>query len=316
VTHQNLTGRGDVLAGSLKYTEGLQDFDISYSLPVTARDTTVKLNIRKSTTVVIEEPFENLDIKSESFTYGLSISHPVYKSPERTITLGIVGEVRSSETSLLGRKFSFSPGVEDGEADITVIRLFQEWLDRNQSQVIAVRSTFSFGIDALGATITSAVPDGEFITWLGQFQWVRRLGNADRQVLVRADVQLANDSLLPIEKFSVGGHNSVRGFRKNRLVRDNGLAASIEFRFPIIRNKKGEGIVQVAPFIDYGRSWNTESPTPDPKDISSVGVGFRWAVTRNINLQIYGGIPFRDFDDTDEDLQDKGVHVRLTASLF
>ena len=42
---------------------------------------------------------------------------------------------------------------------------------------VGLRSTLSWGIDALGATTagSSAIADGRFVAWLGQAQWVHRL---------------------------------------------------------------------------------------------------------------------------------------------
>ncbi len=37
--------------------------------------------------------------------------------------------------------------------------------------------------------------------------------------------------------------------------------------------------VQLVPFVDYGRAWNTHFPTPEPQTLASVGLGLRWAVT-------------------------------------
>ena len=51
-----------------------------------------------------------------------------------------------------------------------------DWLDQGQQQAVALRSTFSGGLDALGATENPGeVPDGQFFAWLGQAQWVRRI---------------------------------------------------------------------------------------------------------------------------------------------
>jgi hemolysin activation/secretion protein len=130
------------------------------------------------------------------------------------------------------------------------------------------------------------------------------------------DGQLAADSLLPLEKFSVGGMNSVRGYRENQLVRDNGLSASLEFRVPIIRDRTGVGIVQLAPFADFGWSWNTGNITPDPRSISSAGAGIVWDITQDINLQVYWGIPLRSIESSGNTLQDQGIHFQITGQLF
>jgi len=64
-----------------------------------------------------------------------------------------------------------------------------------------------------------------------------------------------------------------------RLVRDDGFVASLEVRVPIWT--AGEGLsVQLAPFFDYGRSWNVDRGQSPPREICSVGIGLRTAFTR------------------------------------
>lgn len=117
-----------------------------------------------------------------------------------------------------------------------MVRASQEWVHRTPEQVWAVRSTFSVGVDLLGATINAgAVPDGRFFAWLGQFQWVRRLWDTDSQLILRSDLQIAADPLLPLEKLAIGGAVTVRGYRENVFARDNGWVSSLEFRIPIFR---------------------------------------------------------------------------------
>ncbi|HKZ04466.1 MAG TPA: ShlB/FhaC/HecB family hemolysin secretion/activation protein, partial [Methylomirabilota bacterium] len=144
-----------------------------------------------------------------------------------------------------------------------------------------LRSRFSFGIDALGATVNSDpdVPDGRFFAWLGQAQWASRLPLLDAQMIVRTDVQLTPDPLLVLEQVSVGGRYTVRGYRENTLVRDNALLASVELRVPLARNKPWADYLELAPFFDYGRAWQAVGETSDPIDIYSVGMGLRWALT-------------------------------------
>ena len=123
-------------------------------------------------------------------------------------------------------------------------------------------------------------------------------------------------SLLPLEKFAVGGMYSVRGYRENQFVRDNGIASSIELRIPVIRYRRGEGLVQLAPFWDFGRSWNARNNTQYPYSISSMGLGIRWAIIKDINLQIYKGFPLKSIETSNNDLQGQGIHFRFNALLF
>ncbi len=319
-SYRNLAGRGDVLTGEIGYAEGLDNFgddiDILYALPITARDTTFRVRYEQSKSEVIEEPFDDIDIESEAETFGIEIIHPVFKTANKQFTLGFGLERRSSETFLLGQPFSFSPGVQDGESDVAVIRLSQDWLSRTRNQVIAARSTVSVGIDAFGSTVNSNAPDSKFVAWLGQFQWARRLNEAGQQINFRADLQLAEDSLLPLEKFSVGGINSVRGYRENQLVRDAGYAVSLAWRTPIVRNETGQSAVQLVAFVDAGRSENKEGPNPDPSRIKSYGFGFLFDPHPKLHAELYFAKALDDFDNPSHSLQDDGIHFRLVGRIF
>jgi hemolysin activation/secretion protein len=322
-THSNLTGWGDRLWARYGLTEGVDEVAASYTIPLNAYDTTLGLRFDRSSALVIEEPFSDLDITSEIETYGVALSQPFYLSPYQTFSIGLALERRHSEAFLLGIIPFPSPGTQDGESDVTVLRFSQEWLSRSVTQVVAARSIFSVGIDALGATINPSPPDGKFFTWSGQFQWARRLPYWDSEVLFRSDVQLASEALLSLEKLPVGGANSVRGYRENQLVRDNGWLSSLEFRVPVFRlplpwlsERPEEGRVLLAPFADFGLSWNTGSSTPEPEIIYSVGLGVRWDPTRRIHSQLYWGKALKDVDNTGTDLQDDGIHFLVSFQVL
>lgn len=317
-SHNDLTGYGDTLSATLGLTleNALIDGDLSYTVPLSGRDTLLRFNYRVNETTVVEEPFKNLDIRSRNRTFGVTLSHPFHRTAYHEFSMGVTGELRQSRTFLLGRAFSFTDGSDDGRSRETVLRFFQEWSSRSQQQVLALRSTFSFGVDAFHASLTETGPDPKFLTWLSQFQWIRRLGDKGIQALFRADMQLSRDPLLSIEKFSVGGMNSVRGYRKNALVRDNGIAASVELRFPLVNSEKRGDILQLIPFMDYGKSWNTRTPTPSPTDIGSAGVGFKWMATDAITVQAYLGIPLKQVPVSEKDLQDRGLHFKISARLL
>ncbi len=325
--HNNLTGHGDALSFSYTAMEGLDDFSGSYSLPLTAYDTRLNLYYQNSESDVIEKPINGLSIHSRAETYGVSLAQPLYRTPNQTFSVSLAFEYRNSKTFLDNKPFSFSDGVpkegeDKGESKISVLRFTQEWVDRNQTQVIAARSTFNLGINTLGATDNSnGLPDGQFFSWLGQFQWIRRLPWLNSQLLFHTDIQLAHDSLLPLEKFSIGGRRSVRGYRENQFVRDNGAITSLEWRVPIFRlpiqglsNFISDGTIQLATFVDFGWSENADSLTENTKTIGSWGLGLLWDPTPKIHTEFYWGLPFRSIKEgTEHDLQDFGIHFQINA---
>jgi len=262
----------------------------------------------------VEEAFEALDIQSESESFGLTVRHPVYRTPNTDVALAVVLEHRENETFLLGEPFSLSRGATNGTSTVSVVRFRQELVHRTQQEVIAARSTFSFGVDALDAS-TGPEADGRFITWLGQGQYVRRIGDADSQLILRGSVQWSNNPLLTLEQFAIGGVDTVRGYRENQIVRDNGVAFSAEWRIPLIQDANGRGLLHLAPFFDIGAGWNDREGS-EALDIASVGVGVLFNPTDRLSMQLYWGYPFRDFDDPEDDLQDAGIHFSITVRAF
>jgi hemolysin activation/secretion protein len=314
--HQNLTGYGDTLELALAHGEGLDESNVAYAIPLNARDTTLALSWHRTDSEVVEAPFDALDVKSDETTFSLSLSQPFRRSLNETFTLGLALDLRRSETYLLGTPFAFVPGTDNGESRLTVLRFSQEWLRRGRNQVLAARSLISGGIDAFDATVNGEPGDGEFVAWLGQFQWARRLATADMQLIFRADAQATNGVLPSMEQFTVGGISTVRGYRENRLIADTGFVASIETRIPVYDSESGNFSLQVAPFVDYGHVSNRSGSDPVHSDITSVGVALLGRLYERINVTVNYGHAFQQFDDADNNLQDKGFSFVLSARLL
>ena len=122
--------------------------------------------------------------------------------------------------------------------------------------------------------------------------------------------------LLSLEQFSIGGANSVRGYRENQLVRDQGVTSSLELRLPVLMNKLGQPVVQFAPFADFGGGWNNAGPTARPRTVASAGLGLLLTPNKHISAQLYWGYPFTEIDRPRNDPQDSGFHFSVTCDAF
>jgi hemolysin activation/secretion protein len=312
----NPAGWGDTLSGSFTASGGLLRGRGYYEIPVTRWGTLFTLEARYSSAKVVESPFDDLDIKSDFQSYRIGFQQPVYATPQTLITTGVLGDWRRTNTKLLGNPFSFpGSGAQDGQSTATVLRFFAEWLRRDQRQVFAARSQVSWGIDALGATINSGdEPDGRFVSWLLQLQWARRFGYGIETVF-RGDLQLTSDPLLTMEQIAVGGYATVRGYRQNQRVQDQGAIGSVEVRVPIWRQPRGLGVIQLAPFVDVGYAFDhSDRELTREKVLASMGIGLRWSFMRFFSARIYWGHQFNDVQ-TSGTLQDDGVQLLLTASF-
>ncbi|MFH1495301.1 MAG: ShlB/FhaC/HecB family hemolysin secretion/activation protein [Pseudomonadota bacterium] len=313
--HHNVSGRGDTAEGRYGFSSGLDDYLLGYALPLNARDTTLSLRYSKSDSSVVEEPFANLDIQSQTITKSIGLSHPLRKTLAETLALDLTYERRASNTSLLGVPFSFSAGIPDGKSEEDVWRFSQSWLSRSPDQVVALRSTISSGSTNALPRSGNIGPEKHFLTWLGQFQWARRMAN-HTQLIARLDVQATGNALLPMDKFGLGGANSVRGYRENQLLRDKGYVASVEYRIPVLADENGVSQWQIAPFVDYGRGWNADGSIAIPDSISSGGVGLLWNQDRRVQAQLYVARAFRKVDNAGHDLQDSGIHFLISYQFL
>ncbi|MFW2405337.1 MAG: ShlB/FhaC/HecB family hemolysin secretion/activation protein [Gammaproteobacteria bacterium] len=307
----NIAGNGDDLGIGVRVTEGLRELSGQYSTAVNKRDARLAFYGYASDTEIVEDPFNRLDIEAEIRTFGLSYTHPYKRTLNRYASLFAIGEYRSSNSFLLGSGFSFSPGVDDGEAKIAAFRLGWEDVRRNRSQVIATRVIASVGVDALDATTASGdIADGQFFAILARTQWARRFGFMNGQLLARFDGQITDRALLGLEQFGVGGHRTVRGYRENTLIRDNGVVASAEYRATLWSNVVTGASFEAGPFVDYGYSWNTELPEIGEQTLASVGVVVRWLPLANLRFDVAYGYALTDVRVPGENnLQDDGFHV-------
>ncbi|MGV2826975.1 ShlB/FhaC/HecB family hemolysin secretion/activation protein [Myxosarcina sp. GI1(2024)] len=312
LTHNNLLGFGDRFEGQYSLTEGLNIYNLGYTFPLNSSDGTLRVSYDNSDSDIIEEEFRDLDIESETETFGVNLSQPLLRSPNREFSLSFGMDLRRRRTFLLGEPFSFSPGVEDGESNLTVLRFAQNWVNRNATSVFAVRSQLNFGIDAFDATINDNAPDGEFFAWQGQFQWVQQL--TSRNLLVaRIGTQLSSDALLSLEQFSLGGISTVRGYQENQLITDNGVLGSLELRIPLTENPS---TLQLTPFFDFGTGWNNEEPDPDPTTLASLGIGLNWTVGDRFNFSLDYGIPLIAVNEEGDSIQENGFHFAVRYQPF
>ena len=316
---KNLTSLGDTLRLNYTFTqEGMREADFGdagnysmfYSLPLTRWDTTLELGLTQSDYAILEEPFDALDIQSDTRMYTVALRQPIYRDFQHEFSVTLKGEHRRSEVLVSGERFSISPGSVDGQTRITALRISPEYVYRSQERVIAARTTFSFGLDKLDPIMTSDF-DRKYFTWMTQASWVESVAKNDTLLVVKLLHQYTDQSVVSMEQFSLGGMNTIRGYRENQLIRDNALVISPELRIPVYKDRYGQALVYLIPFFDYGTAWNTDGPK-NRETIYSAGLGVTYNPTDYINMAVYWGHAFKDFNiPNDDDLQDYGIHFQL-----
>ncbi|MBK6660145.1 MAG: ShlB/FhaC/HecB family hemolysin secretion/activation protein [Proteobacteria bacterium] len=321
----NIFGHGDDVDFTLGLASGLNDVDFRINLPWSARGPELSLRYFRAVSQLVEEQFEVFGAETRSSALDLGLSHTLWRDSGRRLQLGFNLVGKHSESTLLGQPFSFSPGVENGKADVRVARLGMTWRQSFARDSLSARAVWSAGIGALGATVHGDdAPDSQFHSLYLSLQWLHSLGPRAGSLYARAEAQLSNDGLLPLEKFSLGGFNSVRGYRRSRFVRDEGWSSSLEYRLPLLRlavpglaRRGNDGQLSLVMFIDAGRAWNHGQDSLDaldkPTTLLAAGPGLRWDIASDTRAEIMWGGLRRHVADTGDDLQDSGFHFLVSA---
>jgi hemolysin activation/secretion protein len=317
---------GDRFSFVYKNTDGSNSYEGGYALPVNPRNGTIGFNFQVTNNRIIEPPFNDLDIEVNSREFQLTFRQPILQTatPEisQELALSLTAARRFSESSIQGLDFPLFPGADiRGETRISELSFAQEWLQRSRQEVLAARSDFNLGIGAFNATVNDDEPDSQYFLWRGQMVYLRLLSPATEQraaptLLLRSNVQLAANSLLSIEQFSLGGQGTVRGYRQDALLGDNGIFASAELRLPIARFPNVQGTLQVAPFIDAGTVWNTGTENSQSNTLVGSGLGLLWQMGDSLTARLDWGIPLVNLDTDKRTWQENGLYFQLEYRGF
>ncbi len=318
ISEANVTGWGDSVILAYSNTDGSNGIDTSYTVPLNPFQTTLSVNLGGTNSRIIEEPYRSLDITTNSRYAEVSVRQPLLRRARQDYTqefaLSLTGSKLESSSALGNTPYPLSPGADDnGRLGVSALRFGQEYLYRDSRSVLALRSQVNVGINALNSTINNNAPDSRFVSWQGQGRWLQQLApNTD--LIVQGRVQLADRSLVSLEQLTIGGQTTVRGYRQDALLADNGAFASVELQLPI--GKSTGNVFQVAPFIDAGTVWNKSNQSGNGSNtLLSTGLGLQWR-TDNLSARLDWGIPLINVPGSRNSLQDNGLYFSVRYFPF
>jgi len=317
-TWRNLTGWGDALDAVLYKSGGSHNVDFGWLIPLLARHTTLAVRVTHGRSSVVEEPLDTLDIDSVVRSREVTLAHPFVNQTNRRLTLGVSFTERRNRVSIGGEPFSFESG-GTGEPSETVRvrawRMFQDLSMRLGRHVLVLRSTFVAGRSNVVAD--AALPDqasASYRLWQGQAQAALAVGEQGAQWLIRGNLQRSADRLPALERLSVGGRHTVRGYRENQLVRDNGYSISAEYHHPLFADAaSSRRRLTLVPFVDLGGGGNRGEPM---RRLASAGLGLTWMLNEFEGDIFFAKRLERRAADTHGDLQDRGIHFSLRYRLY
>lgn len=307
----NLWGWGDRLDFEYKLTQkrGLERLFASYTIPVNALDTIVRLYYRDDETRIVEAPLEDVGLVTESSTVSVGVTQPLLKKPNQELNLEMSLDLRQSETFIF-ETVPFPVFNDSNRINLSVLRLSSSFLTRTPETSFGLRAQLSFGLNGLGASKSGDFLDTDFFSGQLQAQSGFKLSE-NWLVLTRFQAQVTPDSLPSMEQFAIGGVETVRGYRRNIRSGDLGVALSLELPYTLFRSEKW-GNISVSPFFDWGTTWNNTLPTVYPNSLASTGISLDWVLFPTFSLQVDYGVSLIDVPTLSTDtLNDAGLNFQL-----
>ena len=314
---RNLTGYGDLLEASYQNAPGSAASgraSLSWNMPLGFAGTRASIALDHGDSAIVEQPAAALEINGQLSSVDAGLSQTLVESLAHRLSAGVNRVGRSNRTLLMGLPFSFTPNEPEGITRETLWRVWQDYSYRTPTQGVALRSTFSVGrnnlIDVPGLPPTDR-PAKSFHLWTGQAQWGRQIMDSGAQLVLRGTLQHTSDRLLALDGLSLGGVNTVRGYRENTLVKDTGAIVNLEFDYPLERTASTGAQVNLIPFVDYGRARNVGGPT---STLASAGLAvrvqwMRWHADLAIAKRLRSsGAPAASSPSR---LQDAGIHLQV-----
>ncbi len=252
LNYRNLTGIGDLLSVSYarSTTGGANLYDFSYTVPVNPMNGTLALRYAPNNYRITDPAFAALNIRGASSLYDISYRQPLIRKPSEEFALSLGFAHQTGQTFLfenLAVPFGIGPDA-NGVSTTSVFRFGQDYTVRDPEGIWSLRSQFNLGTGFLNATYVT-IPNAGFFSWLGQLQRVQIL-SSDALLITSLESQLSANPLLPSQQFSIGGGQSIRGFRQNSRSGDNGIRLSLETRLTTMRDEMtNRSIVQISPFF-------------------------------------------------------------------
>ncbi len=269
--------------------EELQFGSINGSLPIFTEGTTLTASISYSNS----NPgftLSTADLDSSSFSWTFGVQHPIIRSREENLRVGLEFTWRDSETRFQGRNLS-DDNIRSIGASATY-DFVDDLLGVNLIEGEVVAGLPIFGASSFGdEDLTRPEGEPQGVRFTGTLTRVQRIlpGFA---VLGSVSGQIASGPLLASEEFGFGGAEFGRGYDPSEITGDHGIATKIELQYGGDLNEWIVDSYQFYVFYDHGWVWDDDVLTGAGDVLSSAGAGLRANLLEDlsINFEVAGQV--------------------------
>jgi hemolysin activation/secretion protein len=266
---------------------------------------------------IVGEELAVLDIRGEAEILTLGVANPLARSTRMTSNLSVAFVGKGVENFLFGTRLQSKDDLRN-----LVVAYDQSWLDGGGRTLATVAATKGLG-DGFGGTrpgdaqASRPGASSEFIKLTADVARVQRY-SPHNLFLLRVQGQATTDPLLVPEQFSLGGADSVRGYRQSEFLGDHGYALTLEYRHAFYDD--GHWNVTGLFFVDHGYA-ALENPQRagqpggelDAQRLTGAGLGMRGQFGRKTTARVDVGVPLEPSPNADGD--DFVVYGQLTTRI-
>ncbi|MGR8948836.1 MAG: ShlB/FhaC/HecB family hemolysin secretion/activation protein [Gammaproteobacteria bacterium] len=281
-------GIGDRIDLGIVHAEGgmLDYFSGRYSVPVTRYGTRASVYFSRYDYVVdsdeLPRGFEGLDLSGDGDNFGINVFHPLIRSRDENLFVGIAFD------RAITRQLTRSIGLKE-KADIGVMRLSAIYSRvHSNNSFTTLSGVFSTNFDENERDPITFRPENNAQTakldiQASHFHPFNDLWAVFGRVILSGSV----DPLVDVEKFRIGGRDSVRGYASAELSGDGGysLALEIQRRFVYAQTMPSRAFL----FFDTGTVTRKNSALiglASSESISGAGIGLETLITPQYRLNV------------------------------
>lgn len=320
----NLTGFGDQLYSTTTLARHSVGQGIMYSVPITkTKETKLNIGYSYSGADVGEGPLKDYDISSKSHNLFFTLSRRLVKTDNYKLYGDLGLDIRNTETDWFGGIDLYKYRSRNAKLNLSSIKddFYGKWFSTVGTSVglnwFNPTNRLDYGM--VGGT-KHAIPSNRGWRIMGSLARIQVLPLRSTAI-VQAKGQWANRALLPSEQMSFGGMSSVRGYEESYFIKDYGVSASTEIRFPVpfLRMMLPEKLkfvddsIRLAAFWDGGWFGNRHAKNDGPNYLMSVGGGAIFKLTRYLSANIYLGVPIGDKPENSSSCR---VHFIVTSNIL
>ena len=333
----NLTQHDDVLtfSPSMSFGAELMSFAGSYMLPHDywrGGNTTLYGGY---SSLDVDNIVPRLDLEGTGWFVGLQHSENIYDSDRHlwSVSAGVLWRYIEDRYTALGYKLNKrSVSILPVSLALSYTGKKADFLGgRNFATIQGLVNVMTSG-DSLDEMWTDADKNYKILRWQMArlqpvFGWYDPKTDLDLHqwiLFLKVEGQYSPDTLIPVEKLSMGGYNCMRGYRTRGYLGDWGFYGTAELRTPLLvdtvsslfgdrTDKSPIDRLQFLGFVDYGWTCFNDLPSgyDDNEFIYSAGLGARVALTSHTQLRCDVAFPLRDTDWADDDNMEVYFSVQM-----